>query len=88
MVVELPTGTVTLLFTDIEGSTRLLRSLAPCPPAPGSCLSGDGPRRLADRPGPGGRALGRVGFADTPADLVASSDSLTARHLRAYLERA
>jgi class 3 adenylate cyclase len=25
--VELPTGTVTLLFTDIEGSTRLLRSL-------------------------------------------------------------
>jgi class 3 adenylate cyclase len=26
MVVELPTGTVTLLFTDIEGSTRLLRS--------------------------------------------------------------
>jgi predicted ATPase/class 3 adenylate cyclase len=27
MMVELPTGTVTLLFTDIEGSTRLLRSL-------------------------------------------------------------
>jgi predicted ATPase/class 3 adenylate cyclase len=27
IVVELPTGTVTLLFTDIEGSTRLLRSL-------------------------------------------------------------
>jgi predicted ATPase/class 3 adenylate cyclase len=26
-VTELPTGTVTLLFTDIEGSTRLLRSL-------------------------------------------------------------
>jgi predicted ATPase/class 3 adenylate cyclase len=26
-VAELPTGTVTLLFTDIEGSTRLLRSL-------------------------------------------------------------
>jgi predicted ATPase/class 3 adenylate cyclase len=26
-VVELPTGTVTLVFTDIEGSTRLLRSL-------------------------------------------------------------
>jgi class 3 adenylate cyclase len=25
--VELPTGTVTLLFTDIEASTRLLRSL-------------------------------------------------------------
>jgi class 3 adenylate cyclase len=25
--VELPTGTVTLLFTDIEGSTRMLRSL-------------------------------------------------------------
>ena len=32
MVVELPTGTVTLLFTDIEGSTRLLRSLVPGPP--------------------------------------------------------
>ncbi|HEV2824538.1 MAG TPA: hypothetical protein VG035_04935, partial [Actinomycetota bacterium] len=27
IVVELPTGTVTLVFTDIEGSTRLLRSL-------------------------------------------------------------
>ncbi len=25
---ELPTGTVTLLFTDIEGSTRLLQELA------------------------------------------------------------
>jgi class 3 adenylate cyclase len=24
---DLPTGTVTLLFTDIEGSTRLLHSL-------------------------------------------------------------
>jgi class 3 adenylate cyclase len=24
---ELPTGTVTLLFTDVEGSTRLLREL-------------------------------------------------------------
>jgi predicted ATPase/class 3 adenylate cyclase len=27
IVVELPTGTVTLLFTDIEGSTRMLRAL-------------------------------------------------------------
>jgi hypothetical protein len=27
IVVELPTGTVTLLFTDIEGSTRMLRLL-------------------------------------------------------------
>ena len=26
---ELPTGTVTLLFTDIEGSTRLLHALGP-----------------------------------------------------------
>ena len=26
---ELPTGTVTFLFTDIEGSTRLLHSLGP-----------------------------------------------------------
>jgi class 3 adenylate cyclase len=26
-VVELPRGTVTFLFTDIEGSTRLLRQL-------------------------------------------------------------
>jgi excinuclease UvrABC ATPase subunit len=31
---------------------------------------------------------GRVVFASTPADLAASSDSLTARHLRTYLERA
>jgi class 3 adenylate cyclase len=27
IVVELPTGTVTLVLTDIEGSTRMLRSL-------------------------------------------------------------
>ena len=27
LVTRLPTGTVTLLFTDIEGSTRLLREL-------------------------------------------------------------
>jgi class 3 adenylate cyclase len=33
MVVELPTGTVTLLFTDIEGSTRLLLA---CPRSPGA----------------------------------------------------
>jgi class 3 adenylate cyclase len=26
---ELPTGTVTFLFTDIEGSTRLLQELGP-----------------------------------------------------------
>jgi class 3 adenylate cyclase len=26
---ELPTGTVTFLFTDIEGSTRLLHALGP-----------------------------------------------------------
>jgi excinuclease UvrABC ATPase subunit len=39
--------------------------------------------------GPGaGHDGGRVVFFGTPADLVASSDSLTARHLRAYLERA
>jgi excinuclease UvrABC ATPase subunit len=39
--------------------------------------------------GPGaGHDGGRVVFCGTPADLVASSDSLTARHLRAYLERA
>ena len=29
MHAELPTGTVTFLFTDIEGSTRLLRELGP-----------------------------------------------------------
>ena len=28
-VVELPVGTVTLVFTDIEGSTRLLETLGP-----------------------------------------------------------
>jgi class 3 adenylate cyclase len=28
-VAELPRGTVTFLFTDIEGSTRLLRLLGP-----------------------------------------------------------
>ena len=27
---DLPTGTVTLLFTDIEGSTQLLRRLGIC----------------------------------------------------------
>ena len=29
MTSDLPTGTVTLLFTDIEGSTRLLHALGP-----------------------------------------------------------
>jgi class 3 adenylate cyclase len=28
-MIDLPTGTVTFLFTDIEGSTRLLRELGP-----------------------------------------------------------
>ncbi|MDF2744880.1 MAG: transporter related [Actinomycetia bacterium] len=38
--------------------------------------------------GPGaGHDGGQVVFTGTPADLVASGDSLTARHLRAYLER-
>jgi excinuclease ABC A subunit len=37
--------------------------------------------------GPGaGHDGGRVVFTGTPADLVASSDSLTAQHLRAYLQ--
>ena len=27
---DLPTGTITLLFTDIEGSTHLLQQLAAC----------------------------------------------------------
>jgi excinuclease ABC A subunit len=39
--------------------------------------------------GPGaGHDGGQVVFTGTPADLVASGDSLTAQHLRAYLERA
>jgi excinuclease UvrABC ATPase subunit len=39
--------------------------------------------------GPGaGHDGGRVVFTGTPADLVASADTLTAQHLRAYLERA
>jgi excinuclease UvrABC ATPase subunit len=39
--------------------------------------------------GPGaGHDGGQVVFVGAPADLVASGDSLTARHLRAYLERA
>ena len=46
---ELPTGTVTLVFTDIEGSTRLLETLgesygevlagAPQSPAPGILIA-------------------------------------------------
>jgi excinuclease UvrABC ATPase subunit len=37
--------------------------------------------------GPGaGHDGGQVVFTGTPADLVASSDSLTAQHLRAYLQ--
>jgi excinuclease UvrABC ATPase subunit len=39
--------------------------------------------------GPGaGHDGGQVVFVGAPADLVAAGDSLTARHLRAYLERA
>ena len=38
--------------------------------------------------GPGaGHDGGRVVFTGTPADLVAGADTLTARHLRAYLRR-
>jgi excinuclease UvrABC ATPase subunit len=38
--------------------------------------------------GPGaGHDGGQVVFTGTPADLVASSDTLTAQHLRAYLQR-
>ena len=37
--------------------------------------------------GPGaGHDGGQVVFTGTPADLVASSDTLTAQHLRAYLQ--
>jgi excinuclease UvrABC ATPase subunit len=37
--------------------------------------------------GPGaGQDGGRVVFTGTPADLVSYGDSLTARHLRSYLE--
>jgi excinuclease UvrABC ATPase subunit len=37
--------------------------------------------------GPGaGHDGGQVVFTGTPADLVAHGDSLTARHLRAYLQ--
>jgi excinuclease UvrABC ATPase subunit len=35
----------------------------------------------------GGHDGGRVVFTGTPADLVAANETLTARHLRAYLER-
>jgi excinuclease UvrABC ATPase subunit len=39
--------------------------------------------------GPGaGHDGGQVVFSGTPADLVANGDTLTARHLRAYLEEA
>ena len=39
--------------------------------------------------GPGaGHDGGQVVFTGTPADLVASGDTLTAQHLRAYLEEA
>jgi len=39
--------------------------------------------------GPGaGQVGGRVVLTGTPADLVAHGDSLTARHLRTYLQVA
>ncbi len=38
--------------------------------------------------GPGAGHGGRVVFTGTPADLVARGDSLTARHLRIYVEGA
>ena len=39
--------------------------------------------------GPGaGHDGGQVVFSGTPADLVANGDTLTAQHLRAYLEEA
>jgi class 3 adenylate cyclase len=57
--VELPTGTVTLLFTDIEGSTRLLRSL------------GDDYRKVLGRTG---RSCGRRrGAGKTRLDLAGAA---------------
>jgi excinuclease UvrABC ATPase subunit len=39
--------------------------------------------------GPGaGHDGGRIVFEGTPADLVATSETLTAQHLREYLEKA
>jgi class 3 adenylate cyclase len=112
--VELPTGTVTLLFTDIEGSTRMLRSLGDgygavlrahrtilrdavgrhggvefgtegdacflAFPAPAAALAAAAEEDARDLTDDHGRRAA--------ADLVADGDTLTALHLRAYLEEA
>ena len=63
---EVPTGTVTFLFTDIEGSTQLLKSLAEdtgkCSPSTnGSCA------RPSRRTGGGGGHAGRLLLRRLPA---------------------
>jgi class 3 adenylate cyclase len=59
IVGELPTGTVTLVFTDIEGSTRMLRAL------------GDHQRsQLSRRLEPASAALGRDALALAAEDVA------------------
>jgi class 3 adenylate cyclase len=65
IVVELPAGTVTLVFTDIEGSTRLLRS-----------LGAHQRDQLARRLEPASAALGRDVLA-AAADDVAGGRAMT-----------
>jgi hypothetical protein len=46
-VQQLPTGAVTFLFTDIEGSTRLREQQPEAIPAALPCRGAPGPRRSA-----------------------------------------
>src|SRR5512135_2030051 len=88
VVVTQPTGTVTLLFTDIEGSTRLLERLGAT--AYGEALTQGLVASRASAPAPNRRAGARVSAsaharepADEPADSADAVPRTRARARRA-----
>jgi hypothetical protein len=79
IVGQLPTGTVTLVFTDIEGSTRMLRALG----AAGAPLGDHQRSQLSRRLEPASAALGRDVLA-LAAEDVAEGRALTFDQLLDY----
>jgi predicted ATPase len=86
LAIELAAARLRLL--SLEDLRRRLEDRLPCwPAAPVTCPSGSGPCAPPST-GATGHDGGQVVFSGTPAELVANGDTLTAQHLRAYLEEA
>jgi hypothetical protein len=80
-------GVVSVDQAPVRGSRRSLHQTAqPDPRRLRAPPGGDGARRLDIDLGPGaGHDGGRIVFAGTPADLVATRSTLTGAHLAAYV---